>query len=151
MIEEKNLAADRSNFDLHRAQMRASMCWALSTCLSIWSKGGKPKLTETEGDLTVYLGRAHVRRYTALAANALSRGQLLYKLRPKVHYFLHLLDELELWSNNPLSQSNFIDEDNMKTLRDAAIRCHAKTVKVSWCRRYILKKVLTWQKLKAAR
>ena len=97
----------------------------------------------------MWLGRSHLVCYAALAAGALAQHQLLYKVRPKCHYFEHALDECALWGNNPLSQSSFLDEDNMKSLRNLAVKCHPRTVKVTWARRYILKKVLLWHKLKA--
>ena len=125
------------------------MCWCLSACLSIWSKGKKPKLSQQEKEKSVWLGRSHLVCYAALAAGALAQHQLLYKVRPKCHYFEHALDECALWGNNPLSQSSFLDEDNMKSLRNLAVKCHPRTVKVTWARRYILKKVLLWHKLKA--
>ncbi|CAK9025019.1 unnamed protein product [Durusdinium trenchii] len=146
---ERNLPADRPASDIYHSQLRASMCWCLSACLSIWSKGKKPKLSQQEKEKSVWLGRSHLVCYAALAAGALAQHQLLYKVRPKCHYFEHALDECALWGNNPLSQSSFLDEDNMKSLRNLAVKCHPRTVKVTWARRYILKKVLLWHKLKA--
>ena len=47
-------------------------------------------------------------------------------------------------SLNPMSTSNFLDEDMMKAMRGVAKACHPKTVKHAWARRYLLKKVIAW-------
>lgn len=133
--------------DLHHARLRAVMCFSMSCSLSIWYKGSNPKLTDSETKQSVEMGRLHLLCYGALASEALAKGQLLYKVRPKHHYFVHLLDEVNLWKSNPLGQSNFIDEDNMKHLRGLSLGCHPTTVRRAWGKRYVLKQVLLWRRL----
>lgn len=77
----------------------------------------------------------------------MAAGKMLYKLRPKMHYMEHLLDEVEQWGGNPLQLANFTDEDHMKSLRSLALGCRPKKVKTSWAWRYVLKRVLRWRRL----
>lgn len=67
--------------ELVHAQLRACMCWALSTTLSLWSRGSRPFLTAEEADQSVELGRLHLKLYNALAMQALRARTLLWKLR----------------------------------------------------------------------
>ena len=52
----------------------------------------------------------------SLASASLDKPPLLWKLRPKLHYLQHLHDETLSWLNS-VHVANFLDEDNMKTLR----------------------------------
>lgn len=131
--------------------MMATMCFSISCSLSIWNKGGHPKLTESEAKLSAEMGRLHLLCYGALSSEAEAKGQLLFKVRPKHHYFIHLLDELTRWKSNPMGQSNFVDEDSMKHLRGLSLGCHASTVRRSWGKRYVLKQVLLWRRLQLDR
>lgn len=140
---------ERSDEDVYRAQVRATMCFAMSCCLSIWYKGSVSRLKENEKTKSVEMGRLFLRCYRALAADAQASQELLWKLRPKLHYFEHCLDECLLKGSNPLQQSNFIDEDSMKHLRGVAMSCHPSTVKVTWARRYLLKQVLLYRRMKS--
>ena len=88
--------------------------------------------------------------YATLSSAALRDCVLLYKLRPKHHYFEHCLDECSLTAHNPLQQSCFVDEDAMKHLRGVAMSCHPSTVRVTWGRRFLLKQILLRRRLKLA-
>ena len=146
-LTQEQSMVEETGEELVHAQVRASMCWALSTAVSIWSRGSRPYLTPEEADRSTELGRIYIKLYSWLASEALARGQLLWKLRPKYHYMQHMLDEVERTHANPMSQSNFLDEDHMKRLRGATVYCHPGTVKLTWARRYVLKRVLTWRRL----
>ena len=45
---------------------------------------------------------------------ALECGRQLWKLRPKLHYAIHMLDEVGRTHVNPMCKSSFLDEDHMK-------------------------------------
>ena len=147
LAEERNMPEERSAEDLCHAQLRATMAWCLSGALSLWYQGPRPTLTQEQAERSAWLGRRHLRCYAKLALGALESKRLLYKLRPKHHYMEHLLDEVERLHRNPMAQSNFIDEDNMKILKLVSLACHPRTVKTTWARRYILKKAMCWLRL----
>ena len=145
--EQKIARSDRPIVDLQHAQLRATMVWNLSAALSIWYRGSRPTLTQEQAEQSAEFGRNHLRTYALLALKAAESERLLYKLRPKHHYMEHLLDEVERLHRNPMAQSNFLDEDNMKVLKGVSLACHPRTVKTTWARRYILKKTTLWFKI----
>ena len=98
--QERDLPEARPAADLYQAQLRATMCFSMSACLSIWHRGGRPVLQEAEKVL-----RLHLQTYGALASDAQRAGLLLLKVRPKHHYLSHLLDQLELWGRNPVAKA----------------------------------------------
>lgn len=91
--------------------------------------------------------RLHLQCYAALAKAELAAGRLLRRLRPKLHYLDHLASEVARTHGNPMSQRNFLDEDNMKHLKAVAVACHPRTAQTAWSKRYLLKKVLLWKRL----
>ena len=132
-------------------QVRGCMMWSLSTALSIWHKGQRPYLTELEAAESCNLCGLHLVCYQWLSATNLARQRLLYKIRPKGHYFDHLVEQTMGSLQNPMSFANFIDEDQMQNLRSVAMSCHRSTMLTGWCKRYILKKVLLWDRLARGR
>lgn len=142
------MSSERPTEDLCHAQLRGAMVWSLSAALSLWYRGKRPTLTRQQAEESAKHGRMFLRCYSKLSEKALQSGRLLYKVRPKCHYFDHLLDEVERLHRNPMSLSNFVDEDNMKVLKGVSAACHPRTVLVSWPKRYLLKKAMTWLKLK---
>ena len=131
---------------LYHFQLMATLCISMSSTISIWSKGQRPHLTLQEKELSFFCGSLFNSCYTALARDALQKRQLLWKIRPKHHYWVHLLDYMYKSAINPMATSNFLDEDMMKAMRGVSKACHPKTVKVAWARRYLLKKILSWSR-----
>lgn len=144
---EHSLPASSDGITIYHAQLRASMCFSLSACLSIWTKGCRPSLSDQERSVSVAMGRLFLEMYAALSLEAQIDQKLLFKVRPKHHYMRHLLDQTEISGRNPLALSNFTDEDHMKHLRGISLGCHPLTVTTTWARRYILKQTLLWQRL----
>ena len=138
---------DSPGSHIFESQLRAVMCFSLSAALSIWSKGERPHLSHAEAAESSWLGCLHLVRYQALASRALTRGEFLWRVRPKHHYIAHLLDETRRWKLNPMAASTFLDEDHMKQLRGVSSACHPKTMLKAWARRYILKRSLLWQRM----
>ena len=143
-LKEKMLDERASGEDIYHARLVATLAFALSCCVSIWSKGQKPMLSEEEKQQSYSLGALFCVCYSALAREALTTRKPLWKIRPKHHYWVHLLDYMYKSSLNPMSTSNFLDEDMMKAMRGVAKACHPKTVKHAWAKRYLLKKVIAW-------
>ena len=142
--EEKLLDERENGETIHHARLVATLCFSLSSAISIWSQGQRPHLTTHQRDQSYVLGNLFSSCYSALARKALDKRLPLYKIRPKHHYWLHLLDYMMKSSLNPMSTSNFLDEDMMKAMRGVAKACRPKTVKHSWARRYLLKEVIAW-------
>ena len=144
--KEKQMDEEESGETIYHARLVAVLCFSLSSVISIWSQGQRPHLTESQRNQSFFLGNLFCSCYSALARNAFDRKLPLYRIRPKHHYWVHLLDYMHVSSVNPMATSNFLDEDLMKAMRGVAKACHPKTVKVSWSKRYILKRVISWGK-----
>ena len=135
---------DESTFYI---QARSCMLWSLSTALSIWSKGQRPFLTRAQAQQSTELAKLHMRCYQYIAHVNLQAQLLRYHVRPKSHYFMHLAEHCQETLANPMSFANFVDEDQMKSLRGIIQSCHHSTLMQTWARKYILKKSLLWQRI----
>lgn len=142
--KEKMLDDNAKEEDIYHARLVATLAVAMSSCLSVWSTGHKPMLSVQERNHSFSLGNIFCTCYSALAREAFNQKKLLWKIRPKHHYWVELLDYMYKSNLNPMSTSNFLDEDMMKAMRGVAKACHPKTVKHAWARRYLLKKVIAW-------
>jgi hypothetical protein len=78
----------------------------------------------------------------------LAQRRLLYKIRPKTHYFLHMIDHHELTKLCLMFLSTFGDEDYMGKIRRICQGCHGMNYMLSWARKYILKRALQWREMK---
>ena len=78
------------------AQVRAVCCWSLDVALSIFNLIARVKMATQAVCETTWLCRLHAVCYQWLACECLAQRRLLYKIRPKTHYFLHMIDHQEL-------------------------------------------------------
>ena len=127
--------------------LKATMVWTLDAAISIWGTGGRPFLSQAEIDSSCRYLKGHLLAYQALAGAALALNIFEYKLRPKYHYLCHLLEETLRIGGNPIHLANFMDEDMMKQMRSCVHSCHPASMLRTWSRRYILKRVLVWDRL----
>ena len=147
--EEREMSADAPPEELFRVQVIGAMCWSLGLCLSTWYKGSRPFLSEPEATQSVRLGKLHLTCYQWLAHDALDQSRLLWYIRPKTHYFMHLLRETSRSRVNPMQLSNFLDQDHMKQLRSISLSRHPRTFLVTWARRYVLKRLMVWHRIRS--
>ena len=98
-----------------------------------------------------WLCRLHSASYQWLAAHCLTERRLLYKIRPKTHYFCHMIDTFEKTEICLMHMSTFGDEDFMGKVRGICQGCHGGTYMVAWARRYALKRALLWREIKLAK
>ena len=131
-----------------QAKLRAVCCWSLDTALSIWNLSDRVKMSKREVEHSVWLSRLHSMTYQWLAARALVQRRLLYKVRPKTHYFQHLLDHVVETHLSPMFLATFGDEDYMHKIRNICRACHGATFHRQWAKRYALKRALQWQEIK---
>ena len=125
-------------------EVRATMVWSLATSVQIWLTGARPFLTHDERSESCALLRLHLISYQWLAARAVQRGILNWRIRPKYHYAEHMREWVNATGVNPMAQSCFLDEDNMKALAKIAAAVHPGTFNVEFARRYALKRVLSF-------
>lgn len=82
-------------------------------------------------------GSQYLGLYGDLAAKALGDGQTLFKLRPKCHYFQHLL--MGLGPLNPKVVSCWNDETFIGNITTIAARVHRRTTPLRLIQRYLYK------------
>ena len=133
------------------ARVRATCCWALDISLSCWNLCPKVRMAESHVKENVWYCRLHSARYQYLAGQCIVQKRLLYKCRPKAHYFTHMVDHFLATRLNLMHLSTFMDEDFMGKMRNVCKACHGNTYMVGWARRYVLKRALQWREMKNAR
>jgi hypothetical protein len=74
------------------------------------------------------MGMQFLQEYSRLASLALARGEAAYKLRPKFHYFAHLVFELPYKRENPRRYDLFGAEDFIGKMKSLAKTCDRRTV-----------------------
>ena len=126
------------------ARVRATCCWALDVALSVFNQTKCVKTPEHVVKQTTWLLRLHSACYKLLSARCLCQRRLLYKVRPKTHYFSHMVDFHASTCLCLLHLSTFNDEDFMGKIRKIAQACHGKTFVHAWAKRYALKRGLQW-------
>ena len=103
-----------------------------------------PYLTAAQRNESCALLRLHMSAYQFLSKRAQTNSVLLYRMRPKTHYTVHLLQWVWQTGQNPQQQSCFLDEDHTKGLAGIAAALHPRTFNVEFGRRYSLKRVLAF-------
>lgn len=141
---ESELPCTATGKEIFHARVRACLCFSLSAFLSTLQTGARPFLNAQQRESSFTFGTTFSHAFQYLAAEAMKDGKLLWKYRPKYHYFLHLLDDLRSSSLNMFFASNFLDEDHMKVMRSVGSSCHPRTSRTMWARRYILKKSVSF-------
>ena len=125
--------------------VRSTCCWCLDAALSAWSLSPNVIMPRSTVQHTVWLCRMHSATYEWLALQSLSSQKLLFKVRPKTHYFAHMVDHFSETQLCLQHLSCFSDEDFMGKIRRLCQASHGKTYMVSWAKRYALKRALQWR------
>ena len=81
-------------------QLVARMITSLVSFLNVRGVAGG-LFTAEEASKVQQQGRSFLLSYQTLAAEAYSTWQALWKLRPKIHYFAHMVEELPSTLENP--------------------------------------------------
>ena len=131
------------------AESRACMIWALARMLRIWDEGGVFLAPEAQAE-SVVRDYQFLQAYALLASTALDEGKALFKLRPKHHYFCHLLDFVRQTALNPRHTSCFPDEDLMGRIAKLGKACARKSVFRRTMQRYLLLRCSRWRKERMA-
>lgn len=147
LLAHESPTLDSPEKKLH-AQIRAVCCWSLDVALTIWSLNKKVVTEESVVRESTWLCRLHCATYQWLASACMAQRRLLYKIRPKTHYFIHMVDHHDESRHCPMFLSTFGDEDFMHKVRGICCACHGRTYTTTWARRYSLKRSLQWRQIK---
>ncbi|CAE7550494.1 SLC24A2 [Symbiodinium sp. CCMP2592] len=141
---------DAPSDTVHWSRCRATMVWCLDAALSVGGTGSKPFLKPEEIIEAQWCFDTFLLSYAHAAARFHRKGLCLYKLRPKMHYTQHLVDELPCHKLNFYHAAIFLDEDHMKFLKIVSAGCHVTSQPRTWARRYLTKQVFLWRRLPGA-
>jgi hypothetical protein len=84
------------------------------------------------------LGQLFLTSYQWLAVETDGRGENLWFIRPKHHYFLHIATQLRVTGFNPKKYSCEIDESYMNTMKKIGSKTHGLSVMRRMLERYLL-------------
>ena len=136
-----NLVCDGS----WKSSTRAVCCWGLAHFLYICDQAG-PILSPSDVREIERGGYAFLDAYQALAADAQSRHEPNYKIRPKLHDMCHIIDIAIETRMNPRTQSCFAQEDLMGKLGLIGKHTHGSTFPLRFLQRHLLHLSWRWQR-----
>ena len=84
--------------------------WAASLFSGCLSHAGTFMMAE-ERETALIAGQFFIHTYLLMANAALAADQLLFKVRPKIHYLQHLLEQLQTCNRKPNFGATWMDED----------------------------------------
>ena len=129
--------------DVH-TRLRATCCWSLSEIIRIWDTASQ-FLTVEDCQRLERVGNIFFLAYAALAHEAATAKLSLYKCRPKLHYFWHLLVEAINTKFNPRHFSCYMEETFMGRMKRLASKCSGRSVLTTSLQRYVWYLGLRWE------
>ena len=106
-------------------------------------------LTDDEAIQISDAGLAYLRQYAFLARRSLAKRESLWKIRPKHHYFHHMVLNVRVQKVNLSRTQCFHGEDFMGKTKNLARRCHRRSVQNRALERYIQLIGARWMARKA--
>ena len=85
-------------------------------------------------------GVVFIRSYLDLAVQSLQAGQLLFKARPKLHFLIHLVEDMapsNQQCRNPFFDATFVDEDWIRHAMAAKKKMAHSTSSLNILRRFM--------------
>ena len=127
------------------SRVRGTCAWCVCEFLHIVDTAGS-FFSEDEWDRYEYACRGFMFAYARLAKLSAEAGVHLWRLRPKLHMFDHLLDQTREARANPKTAACFGEESFLGFLKRIAIKCHGASMLRTSLLRYMLYLALRWQK-----
>ena len=128
--------------DMH-SMMRSTCCWALAEFCFILD-GASLVLKPSEVRRAQRAGLLFLQAYQYLSAEALRNQRRLWKIKPKMHYFCHIVDTLGDLPN-PRHVECFTDESYLGKVKNLGQKCHGTTISKRILQRYILYLAVRWR------
>ena len=124
----------------------AACVWAAECFIGVLAHSSLFMLSE-ESQTAYRMGILFTETYMSLASAAVLGGQFYFKVRPKFHFLVHLIDSLcpsdTYPCRNPFADATFADEDYVKHL----LTCHKKMARKT-ASENILKRFLVMNKMR---
>jgi hypothetical protein len=122
---------------------RGAMAWNLLRFLDIIEREGVI-MSDAAAEQAQKCGELFLLHWTSLAAKAGNDNRAGYKLRPKLHYFAHLIEELTHTYENPRRQELSLAEDFIGKMKRIGKKCHRKKVSIEAVKRRLLVHASRW-------
>ena len=121
----------------------ATCSWAMAKFWAIVDRGDM-FLSTSDAHEACEAGELYLQMYLWLSCEALGRGVLRFKVRPKFHAFHHQCLRLKLSNLNPRFVSCWADEDYVGRITRASKRSHASAMWTSTLQRYLVLCAAQW-------
>ena len=113
---------------------------------AVWSANNVVSLLQTAGiflspmedEQRKTIGKYFLQLYVRLARKALDDGQRLFRVRPKFHLLLHLLEDKRPSKQNPAHCSCWMDEDYIKKVMRVKKLTHRRTAALRCLQRWLM-------------
>ena len=124
-------------------QAMAVCCWAIADFIYVIESSDR-HLTTEQAARAAASGHKYLMSYSLLASLAVAQGSSMWPLKPKLHQFDHMLDDVERELLNPRHWWNFANEDFVGVIKRIAQKCSRKTISLVTLKKYMLWVALHW-------
>lgn len=125
-------------------RLRASCGYAITMFIHTMDKAPL-LLTREQADLLDHHGRTYIATYAALAKRSAEARDCMWKWRPKLHNFEHLLESTRESRINPRHTGCWDDESYLGKLKRLGLKCSGQTILKTSLLRYFLYLGLRWE------
>ena len=132
---------------MDHCRLRASCAWGIADFIHVTDNGGLI-LTEEQCARMAKAADVYCTCYTELAAKAATAKRRIWKLRPKFHYFAHLVDFSVTSRLNPTMLACWMEESYLSKVKQLVVKCSAQTVLETSLLRYYIFLGLRWNSRK---
>ena len=129
------------------SKLRATCLWAASNFYHILDTSDR-FLTEAQAKRAYSAGSLYLLCYQKLAHLSVSRGDTLWKIRPKHHYFLHMIKSMYASRWNPRFHSCYMDEDFIGRIARLNRLTHRLRAQCRTPQRYLKYIAVRWERTK---
>ena len=140
------LAKKASDFDwgTPHTQLRRTCLWAYNEWHYVLD-GADLILTDDQAAAAYRAGSLFLLAYGALASEAVANEMYLWKLRPKHHYFQHMVEFAAQYKMNPRKLQCLADEDYLGKIKRVCKQLHKSNVCLRYLQRAIQFLSLRWE------
>lgn len=131
--------------DRRHTRLRHVCQWSMAEFVRIMDENGL-MLTTEQAELLDRRASVFLSTYQALATAAASQKQFLYKMRPKLHYFVHMVAFTKQSLLNPTRLGCWSDETYLHFVKKIAGKCHGLTMMRTSLLRYFIHLGLKWDR-----
>ena len=122
---------------------KGAMAWHLHRCLEI-AEHAEVIFTDQQAEEAQACGNNFLNYWVSLAEKAALANRPAFKLRPKLHYFAHTLEDLTETFENFRRQDLFLAEDFVGKIKKLGQMCHRKVIKMEVVRRRLVFYAIRW-------